>query len=128
MPTSTTDGAVKDFEVGPLTRMGLDALSPAERRTIEGAICSKKNFLARISEPSQVFRLRPNSPYFALKVTPSLRLIYTRDGDRIVVEDLMNQGMIDLLSPPGDDEAKSKSAKRRTSNRSRRRTSREGAE
>ncbi len=128
MPAAATDGDVKVFEVGPRARMGLDVLTPEERRTIEEAIRSKEDFLARIADPSRVFRLRPNSPYYALKITPSLRLIYTRYGDRIYVEDLMNQGMMDLLSSPGDDETKSRSGKRSPPNRARRRTSREGAE
>lgn len=127
MPASTTNGDVKDFEVGPRTRMGLDALTPEDRRTVEEAIRSKEDFLARISDPKQVFRLRPNSPYCALKITPSLRLIYARDGDRIYVEDLMNQGIIDLFIPPRKTNARPTS-KRPTSDRSRRRSSREGAE
>jgi hypothetical protein len=128
MPPTSTDGDVKDFEVGPRARMGLDVLTPEDRRTIEEAIRSKEDFLARISDPSQVFLLRPGSRYYALKITPSLRLIYTRDGDRIYVEDLMNQGMIDLLLSPGNDETGSRSGKRSAPNRTRRRASRAGAE
>jgi len=128
MPASTTNGDVKDFEVDPRTRTGLDVLTPEDRRTIEEAIRSKEDFLARISDPSQVFQVRPNSRYYALKVTPRLRLIYTREGDRIIVEDLMNQGMMDLLSSPDSDDTKSRSSKRSTSDRGRRRGSREGAE
>jgi hypothetical protein len=128
MPAATTNGDVKDFEVDPRTRMGLDALTPEDQRTVEAAIRSKEDFLARIADPSQVFRLRANSPYYALKITPSLRLIYTREGDRIAVEDLVNQGIIDLFASTRNDEAKPASRKRSTSDRSRRRASRKGAE
>lgn len=38
MPAVTVNGDVKDFEVGPLTRMALDALNSEDRRTIEEAI------------------------------------------------------------------------------------------
>ena len=77
----------------PASAIGLDAPTPEDRRAVEEAIRSKEDFLARISDPSRVFRLRPNDPYFALKVTPRLRLIYTREGDRISVEDPDEPGL-----------------------------------
>jgi hypothetical protein len=128
MPASETNGGVKDFEVEPRARMGLDALTPEDRRTVEEAIRSKEAFLARISNPSRVFRLRQTAPYYALKITPSLRLIYTREGDRIAVEDLVNQGIIDLLASTRNEEAKPIPRGRSTPDRSRRRASREDAE
>jgi hypothetical protein len=127
MPTSITNDDVKDFEVDPRIRIGLDALTPEDRRIVEQVTQSKAHFLARISDSRQVFRLRPNDPYYALKITPSLRLIYTREGDRIDVVDLMNQGFLDRYASMRTDRAKSASRKRSTSGRSRRRGPREGA-
>ena len=72
MPTATTNGDVKDFEVDSSIRAGLDAATPEDRRAVEEAIRSKEDFLALTSDPSRVFRLRPNDPYFALKITPRL--------------------------------------------------------
>ena len=95
MPASATNGDARDFEVDPGIRIGLGALTPEDRRAVEEAIRSKGDFLARIVDPSRVFRLRPKDPYIALKVTPRQRLIDTRDGDRIEVVDLMNQGFLD---------------------------------
>jgi hypothetical protein len=128
MPTSTTNGDVKDFAVDPGIRIGLDALTPEDRRAVEEAIQSKESFLARIADPSQVFRLRPKDPYLALKVTPRLRLIYTREGDRIQVVDLMNQGFLDRYATLQIGPAEPAPAKRGTSARGHRRGSREGAE
>ena len=128
MPASMTNDDVKDFEVDPGVRIGLDALKPDDRRAVEEAIRSKENFLARIAEPGQVFRLRPNDPYLALKVTPRLRLIYTREGDRIEVVDLMNQGFLDRYATLQSDRAEPTSDKGGSSTRARGRVPREGAE
>jgi hypothetical protein len=121
MPTSMTNGDVKDFEVDSSIRAGLDAATPEDRRAVEEVIRSKEDFLARIADPSRVFRLRPNDPYYALKVTPRLRLIYTREGDRIAVEFLTNQGFLDRYASMGGDEAKPPSKKRAAAGRSGRR-------
>jgi hypothetical protein len=126
MPASITND-VKDFEVDPRIGIGLDALTPEDRRSVEEATRSKENFLARISDPSQVFRLRPSAPYHALKIGSSLRLIYTREGDRIDVVDLMNQGFLDRYASMRTDRAKSASRKRSASGRSQRRGPHEGA-
>jgi hypothetical protein len=128
MPASIANDDVKDFEVDPRIKIGLDALTPEDRRTVEEATRSKEDFLARISDPSQVFRLRPNAPYLALKITPTLRLIYTREADRIDVVDLRHQGMIDWFASMRSAQAKPPPGKRITSARSQRRGSREGAE
>jgi hypothetical protein len=119
---------VKDFEVDPGIRIGLDALTPDDRRAVEEAIRSTESFLARTADPGQVFRLRPNDPYIALKVTPRLRLIYTREGDRIEVVDLMNQGVLDRYAVMQSDQAEPESGKGGPSTRARRRVPREGAE
>jgi hypothetical protein len=119
-----TNGEVKDFVVDPRIKIGLDALTLKDRRAVEEATRSKEDFLARISDPSRVFRLRPGSRYYALKVTPRLRLIYTREGDRIVVEDLMNQGLLDRY---GAKRARPARGERNSSPCGQRRSRREGA-
>jgi hypothetical protein len=124
MAASMTNGDVKDFEVDPRTRMGLDALTPEDQQTVEEAIRSKEDFLARISDPSQVFLLRPGSRYYALKVTARHRLIYTREGDRIIVEDLMNQGLLDRY---GAKRARPARGERSPAARQKRQSRREGA-
>ena len=127
MPASATNGDVKDFEVDPRIKIGLDALTPEDRRTVEEAIRSKEDFLARIPDPGQVFRLRPNSRYYALKVTSRLRLIYTWEGDRITVKDLMNQGFLDRYGAKRSEDAKPARGKRNPSGRGPRRSRHEGA-
>ena len=112
----------------PASASAWTALTPEDQRTVEEAIRSKEDFLARISDPSQVYRLRPKYPYFALKITPRLRLIYTREGDRITVEILTNQGFLDRYVSTRGDEAEAASGKRSASSRRRRRAPREGAE
>jgi hypothetical protein len=128
MPATTTNGDAKDLQVDPRIKIGLDSLTPADRRTVEEATRSKEDFLARIADSSRVFRLRPNAPYLALKITPSLRLIYTREGDRIDVVDLTNQGLIDWFASMPSDEAEPAPRERITPARSQPRDSREGAE
>jgi mRNA-degrading endonuclease RelE of RelBE toxin-antitoxin system len=119
MPAATTNGDAKDFEVDPGFRIGLDALAPEDQRIVEEAIRSKEDFLARISDPGQVYRLRPKDPYFALKITPRLRIIYTREGDRITVEILTNQGFLDRYASMGGDDPAVASRKRSASDRRR---------
>ena len=98
MPTSHQNAAVPDFEVDQPVRIGLDALSPEERQIVEDATKSKARFLALIADPKNVERLRPTAPYYMLKITPSLRLIYTQEDDRIVVLDLTSQAMLDRFA------------------------------
>jgi hypothetical protein len=128
MPASIVVDDVNDFEVDPRIKIGLDSLTPEDRQAVADATRSKEDFLARISDPSRVFRLRPNAPYLALKITPDLRLIYTREGDRIDVVDLRHQGMLDWFASMRSDRAKPASRKGITSARGQRRGSREGAE
>src|SRR5947209_20106000 len=98
MPASEQNTAVKDFEVEPRVRIGLDVLSPKERRIVEDATKSKARFLALIAEPKNVERLRPNGPDYLLKITPRLRLIYTQEDGRISVLDLTSQAMLDRFA------------------------------
>jgi hypothetical protein len=128
MAASIANDDIKVFEVDPRIKIGLDALTPEDRRTVQEATRSKEAFLARISDPSRVFRLRPNAPYLALKITPNLRLIYTREGDRLDVVDLTNQGLIDWFASLPSDEAEPAPRERITPARSQSRGSREGAE
>ena len=87
MPVSNENAAANDFFVERTVRIGLDALSPEERQIIEDATRTKARFLALIADPKNVEKLRPTAPYYSLKITPELRLIYTREGDRIDVLD-----------------------------------------
>ena len=109
MPASNQNADIKDFEVDRRIRIGLDGLSPEERRIVEDATRSKARFLALIADPKNVERLRPNAPYYLLKITPELRLIYTQEDERIIVLDLTNQGMLDWFASMGSDRAKSAS-------------------
>jgi hypothetical protein len=122
MPVSSQSAAANDFFVEHRIRIGLDALSPEERQIIEDATRSKANFLALIANPKKVERLRPTAPYHSLKITPELRLIYTREGDRIDVLDLMNQAVLDRYASKGGDRPQpaAKSKKPVSSKRARR--------
>ncbi len=114
MPNSDPNAAVPDFEVDQLVRIGLDVLSPEERQIVEDATKSKARFLALIANPKNVERLRPTAPYYMLKITPSLRLIYTQEDDRLVVLDLTSQAMLDRFASTRSGRARSvpKSTKR----------------
>jgi hypothetical protein len=98
MPTTKQDAAASDFEVDPRVKIGLDLLTAEERRIVQDTTSSKARFLEVASDPKKVERLRPNAPYLSLKITPKHRLIYTQEGDRIVVEDLTSQAMIDWFA------------------------------
>jgi hypothetical protein len=107
MPVSNGIAAVNDFVVEPIVKIGLDALSPEERQIVQDAIRSKANFLALIADPEKVERLRPTAPYYMLKITPELRLIYTQEGDRIDVVDAMTQALLHRYASRGTDRARS---------------------
>ena len=98
MPAVKKSAHARDFEIDDRVQISLDALSPAERRVVEDVTRTKARFLAQASNPENVERLRPNDPFYSLKITPNLRLIYTQEGDRIVVLDLTNQGMLDWFA------------------------------
>ena len=82
MPSCIKKNIDKDFEVEPRVRMGLDVLTPKERRIVEDVTRIKKRFLAKAADPQNVERLRPTAPYYSLKITPELRLLFTREGNR----------------------------------------------
>lgn len=110
MPVSNERAAANDFVVEGTIRIGLDALPPEERQIIEDATRTKANFLALIADPKNVEKLRPNAPYYSLKITPELRLIYTREGDRIDVLDVRNQAWLDRYSSKSRDRTQARSA------------------
>ena len=110
MPVSNENAAANDFVVEPIVKIGLDALSPEERQIVQDAIRSKANFLALIADPKKVERLRPTAPYYMLKITPELRLIYTREGDRIDVLDVRNQAWLDRYGSKSSERAQAQSA------------------
>ena len=110
MPGSNENAAANDFLVERSVRIGLDALSPEERQIVEDATKTKARFLALIADPTNVERLRPTAPYYSLKITPELRLIYTREGDRIDVLDLTNQAWLDRYGSKSSDRSHAQSA------------------
>jgi hypothetical protein len=128
MPTSIKNGAVEDFVVEPRALMGLEVLTPKERRIVEAVTRNKKRFLALASDPKNVERLRPTAPYYSLKITPELRLIFTREGDRIVVEDLRTQGFLDWWASLPSGRAEPATEKPNPSSRGKRNGPHEGAE
>ena len=128
MSTSTKNDVTQDFVVEPRVRMGLDAMTPKERRIVEDVTRNKKRFLAKAADPKNVERLRATAPYYLLKITPELRLIFTREGDRIVVEDLRTQGFLDWWASLPSGRAKPAPKKPRPSSRRKRNRPLEGAE
>jgi Txe/YoeB family toxin of Txe-Axe toxin-antitoxin module len=110
MPVSNENTAANDFFVERRIRIGLDALSPEERQIIEDATRTKARFLALIADPKNVEKLRPTAPYYSLKITPELRLIYTREGDRIDVLDVRNQAWLDRYGSKSSERAQAQSA------------------
>jgi hypothetical protein len=107
MPVSNERAAANEFVVERTIRIGLDALSPEERQIVEDVTRTKANFLAQIADPKNVEKLRPNAPYYSLKITPDLRLIYTQEGERIDVLDLTNQAWLDRYASKGSDRSQS---------------------
>jgi hypothetical protein len=128
MPVSNESTAANDFVVDPRIKIGLDALSSEERRIIEDATSTKARFLALIADPQNVEKLRPTAPYYALKITPKLRVIYTREGDRIDVLDVRTQGMIDWFASMTRDRARPAHKNQKPASSRRARRPREGAE
>jgi Txe/YoeB family toxin of Txe-Axe toxin-antitoxin module len=103
MPTSNGNAPGSDFVVERRIKIGVDALSPEERLIVEDMTSSKTRFLAWIADPEKVGKLRPDAPYYSLKITPELRLIYTWEGDRIHLLDVINQAWFDrYASKPSD--------------------------
>ena len=103
MPTSNGNAPGSDFMVERRIKIGVDALSPEERQIVEDVMSSKARFLAWIADPEKVGKLRPDAPYYSLKITPELRLIYTWEGDRIHLLDVINQAWFDrYASKPND--------------------------
>jgi hypothetical protein len=127
MSASDRNAAAKGFEVDPRVKVGLDALSPEERQIVEDATKSKARFLALSADLKNVERLRPNAPYYLLRITPRLRLIFSQEGDRIVVEDLRTQGFLDWWASLPSGRAKSAPKSQKAAVRRRRDRSREDA-
>jgi Txe/YoeB family toxin of Txe-Axe toxin-antitoxin module len=107
MPTSNGNASSDDFVVDQVIRIGMDALSPDDRRIVEDVTSSKARVLAWIADPKKVGKLRPNAPYWSLKITPDLRLIYTQEGDRFHLLDVRHQAWLDRYSSKPSDRTRS---------------------
>ena len=99
-----------DYKVDGRVSIGMDALDDEQKHAVEGIISDRAQFLKSASETGKVQRISKEQPLYSLKVSAGLRIIYSQNGDEIVVMDLMQQATLDWFRRQG---AKAKNGRRK---------------
>jgi mRNA-degrading endonuclease RelE of RelBE toxin-antitoxin system len=82
----------KGIEIDRRVGIALSVLPKTQQAAFERIVRSPESFSRFASMTGRVRQLRATgSPYYALRITPSLRLIYTMVGETVYVLDLVEQ-------------------------------------
>jgi len=78
------------------------ALTPAQRAAVSRVLHSPQSFAALASDESRVGRIKnPAQDLYTLRITPSIRLIYTKTADGVQVLDLVERATLDRFAAEG---------------------------
>lgn len=92
---STSKGLEVDRRVG----IALSVLPAPQKHAVEKVIRSPKTFATAAAQPGRVQQLATSGqPLYKMRVSPSLRLIYTMVGDTVYVVDVVERATLDYFS------------------------------
>ena len=88
------------LSVDARVNIAMDALTSGEREGVSKLIQDRAHFLEHAGQPGRSQKLSTGETLYQTRVGLSaLRLIYSIDGDRVSVLDLMNKRTMDRLGP-----------------------------
>ncbi len=92
----------KGFSIDRRVGIATTALAPAQRAAVSRVLHSPQSFAALASDSSRVGRIKnPAQDLYTLRITPSIRLIFTKTAEGVQVLDLVERATLDRLAAEG---------------------------
>lgn len=103
----------KGFSIDRRVRIAMTALAPAQRAAVSRVLDSPQNFAALASDSSRVGRIKnPAQDLYTLRITPSIRLIFTKTALGVQVLDLVERATLDrFLAERVDEQSQAKAVR-----------------
>jgi hypothetical protein len=90
----------KDLEIHRRVGIAMSVLPAAQRSAVSRVLSSPSAFTARAADLSNVKKLAvAGEQLYMMKVTPQIRLVYSKSGESIQVLDLVERATMDRLAP-----------------------------
>src|SRR5258708_1547229 len=94
----------KNFSVDRRVGIAISALSPAQRAAVSRVLQSPQSFAAFASDSGRVGRVKnPGQNLYTLRISPNIRLIFTRTADGVQVVDLVERATLNRFAVKGSD-------------------------
>jgi hypothetical protein len=85
----------KGLEVDRRVGIALSVLPPVQKQAVERVIHSPQSFATAVAERGRVQQMATSGqPLYKMRVSPSLRLIYTMVGDTVYVVDVVERATL----------------------------------
>jgi hypothetical protein len=90
----------KDLKVHRRVGIAMSVLPSAQRSAVSRVLASPSAFAHRAAELTNLKKLAPTGEkLYVMNVTPQIRLVYSKSGDRIEILDLVERATMDRLAP-----------------------------
>jgi hypothetical protein len=90
----------KDLEIHRRVGIAMSVLPSAQRSAVSRVLSSPSAFTHHAADLTNVKKLAPaGEKLYVLKVTPQIRLVYSKSGDSIQILDLVERATMDHLAP-----------------------------
>jgi hypothetical protein len=103
----------KDFLVDRRVRIAMDAMAPKEQVAVQRVLRDKDVFVAHEKQRGATKKIPKSNYLYVMNAGPGLRVIYSKHGDQIVVQDVMRKATADryiLKKKPGAGAGRAKKA------------------
>jgi hypothetical protein len=89
----------KDFQIDRRVRIAMDALSGSQRAILTPVLETKEGFVAHAELPGATKKLSTATPLYLMRVGGGMRVIFTMQGENIVVQDIMRTATMKYFTP-----------------------------
>jgi len=90
---------LKDLEIDRRVGIAMSVLSPSQRNVVQRVIDSPQLFAQATHRPGSVRRLHSSGqPLYLMRISPSLRLVYTMVGETPYVVDLVEKATLERFA------------------------------
>jgi len=95
----------KGFSIDRRVGIATSALAPAQRAIVSRVLDSPQSFDAFASDSSRVGRVKnPGQDLYTLRITPNIRLIFTKTADGVQIVDLVERATLNRFAVKGGNE------------------------
>jgi hypothetical protein len=96
----------KKFTVDRRVGIAISALSPTQKAAVSRVLQSAQSFATFASDSGRVGEVKnPGQKLYTLRVSPNIRLIFTKTADGVQVLDLVERATLNRFAVKGDNEA-----------------------